>query len=93
MVKLIDYEIREDSVLCKVELLSDNGSAVKKSKKGKIMSIWVEKAPKKLFVGRDYLLPSDNTFDSDISEIESESIFVSEIQLIWVMFDDYIKLY
>ena len=74
----MDYEIRENSVLCKMELLSENGSAVKKSKRGKLISVWVDKTPSKLFVGRDYLLPIyESSLDDILPENESESIFVS----------------
>ena len=53
--KLCDYELREQSVMCTMELMKD-GSAVKKEMKGKKVSVWVAKVPKQLFVGRTYLL-------------------------------------
>jgi len=66
-----------------MELLQENGSAVKGSKKGKFFLVWVEKTPEKLFVNRDYLIPSfDTSIDQTLSENESDSIFVSQIQLI-----------
>ena len=41
--------------MCTMELMKD-GSAVKKEMRGKRVSVWVEKVPKQLFVGRPYLL-------------------------------------
>ena len=65
-----------------MELLQENGSAVKASKKGKVLSVWVEKLPSKLFVNRDYLLPTFNGSLESISNNDSEWIFVEEIQLV-----------
>jgi hypothetical protein len=59
-----------------MELLQENGSAVKASKRGKIISVWVEKLPSKLFVNRDYLLPNFEGSLESFSEDSSDWVFV-----------------
>jgi hypothetical protein len=40
-----------------MEIIAEDGSAVKQSRRGKKMTVWIERVPSRLFVGRDYLLP------------------------------------
>ena len=64
-------------------LVSEDGSAVKKSKRGKTVIVWVEKAPKQLLIGRQYMLPNyESDFPLDPSSPLSDSLFAEEMILI-----------
>ena len=39
--KLMEYEVREDAALCRIELVSEDGSALKKDKRGLSFLVWV----------------------------------------------------